>query len=76
VCAEYCTVYMANCAANGTQYADEQACLDACAGWDVGTPADTAGDTTYCRIYHAGAAAGDPVTHCPHSQEVPDGGCV
>ena len=48
--------------------------MDACKMWYAGTDADTAGDTIGCRTYHAGAALGDPVTHCPHAS--PSGGGV
>ena len=38
----------------------------------VGDPADTSGNTLYCRIYHGGAPAkADPDTHCTHAG--PDG---
>ncbi len=76
VCQQYCDAYAANCTENGTQYADEDACLAACAVWPAGTPEDTAGNTQGCHLYHVNAAADDPVLHCPHAQEVPDGGCV
>ena len=35
---------------------------------------DTTGNTIGCRLYHAGAAAADPVLHCPHAG--PTGGNV
>ena len=35
---------------------------------------DTSGNTIGCRLYHAGAAAADPVLHCPHAG--PTGGDV
>jgi len=78
-CAEYCALYLANCAegqGGSDTYPNEMACLNACAEWDEGTPGDMNGDTVQCRIWHAEAAGDDPGTHCLHSQENPDGGCV
>jgi hypothetical protein len=49
-------------------------CLGFCPGLPVGTSADKSGDTLGCRIYHAGLAASDPTTHCPHAG--PTGGDI
>ena len=74
-CADYCSTYFQNCKDGNDVYeGDEAACMDACKMWYAGTDADTAGDTIGCRTYHAGAALGDPVTHCPHAS--PSGGGV
>jgi hypothetical protein len=81
-CAPYCAKIHMNCVADGDagsneQYADSAACNTYCndaAGWATGAIGDTAGDTIGCRLYHAGAAAADPVTHCPHAG--PTGGDV
>ena len=75
-CEAYCVAYETNCSEEGTQYADHDACLDACNAWEPGTVGDTSGNTQECHLYHATAAASDAATHCPHSQEVPEGGCV
>ena len=71
-CADYCTDITANCKdADGQYFAGMDggmaSCMTACAGFPVGTAADMAGNTLGCRSYHAGAAAGDPATHCPHA---------
>jgi hypothetical protein len=78
VCAQYCATYIANCTDPKVSdlYADEQACLDACAGWDVGEMGAMDGDSAECRLYHATAAADAPGVHCVHAQEVPEAACV
>ncbi|HEY1585752.1 MAG TPA: hypothetical protein VGH63_08685 [Polyangia bacterium] len=81
-CAAYCAKIQMNCVADGdagsnVQYPDSATCQTYCAtgaGWAVGMIGDTAGNTIGCRLYHAGAAAADPVTHCPHAG--PTGGDV
>jgi hypothetical protein len=73
----YCGTVLNNCVGDNEVYADLATCQTACADLaDTGAPGDQDGDTVQCRIYHAGAAAGDPATHCPHAAE--DGGdtCV
>ncbi len=69
-CAGYCEIMAANCA---DTYADEAACLAACAEFPTdGAVGDAGGNTLQCRIYHAGVAGMmDPVVHCPHAG--PDG---
>ena len=47
-----------------------------CAGWPEGADGDTANNTTHCRLYHAGVAADDPATHCPHASADGGGVCV
>lgn len=82
-CAAYCTKVQMNCTAGSgdagghEQYTSATACNAYCttaAGWPAGTSADTSGNTLGCRLYHAGAAASDPSTHCPHAG--PTGGNV
>ena len=81
-CATYCAKIEMNCTASGdgggnAQYADTATCTSYCmtaAGWPAGMIGDTSGNTIGCRLYHAGAAAADPVTHCPHAG--PTGGNV
>lgn len=76
-CESYCTAYELNCATEGEQYADHDACISACNAWEPGSPGDASGNTQECHLYHAMAASGDPVLHCPHSQEnAVAGGCV
>ncbi|HEX6836627.1 MAG TPA: hypothetical protein VF334_08645 [Polyangia bacterium] len=79
-CAAYCAKIQMNCtggdAGGNEQYASESGCNSYCgsAGWGVGMIGDTSGNTIGCRLYHAGAAAADPVLHCPHAG--PTGGAV
>ena len=69
ICEEYCDAITANCADANAQYDDRADCVAYCAaaGWPDGSDGDMAGNTTECRIYHAGVAAGDPAMHCPHA---------
>jgi hypothetical protein len=82
-CAAYCAKIQMNCTAGSgdaggnAQYADTTTCTNYCmtvAAWPAGNIGDTSGNTIGCRLYHAGAAAADPVTHCPHAG--PTGGNV
>jgi hypothetical protein len=80
-CAAYCAKIAMNCtgddAGNNVQYMDSATCMTYCtsaAAWPAGSSADTSGNTVGCRLYHAGAAAADPVLHCPHAG--PTGGNV
>lgn len=75
-CTDYCTKIAANCTAgsgdsgSNAQYPDSATCLKTCSMssmWASGMTGDTSGDTLGCRIYHAGAAASNPVLHCPHA---------
>jgi hypothetical protein len=82
-CAAYCAKIAMNCTAGSgdaggnVQYMDSATCNSYCtsaAGWPAGMTGDTTGNTIGCRLYHAGAAAADPVLHCPHAG--PTGGNV
>jgi hypothetical protein len=73
-CGAYCTAITAACTGANMQYASAMECMTMCAGFPVGTPSDTSGNTLGCRTYHAGAAVGDPATHCSHAG--PSGGGV
>ncbi|HEX8950752.1 MAG TPA: hypothetical protein VF945_02855 [Polyangia bacterium] len=73
-CAAYCAKIQMNCsggdAGGNEQYADVGSCTSYCtsaAGWPAGMMGDLTGNTIGCRLYHAGAAAADPVVHCPHA---------
>jgi hypothetical protein len=71
LCDTFCSIVQANCTGGNQVYADANACQTACAQFPTnGNPGDTSGDTVQCRIYHAQAAAGSPVVHCPHTQPV------
>jgi hypothetical protein len=81
-CAAYCSKIAMNCTGSdggggNVQYPDDATCLSTCmtaAMWPAGMVGDTSGNTVGCRLYHAGAAAADPVLHCPHAG--PTGGDV
>ncbi|MCU1276764.1 MAG: hypothetical protein JWM53_310 [bacterium] len=80
-CAAYCAKIQMNCTAgdggSNVQYPDATTCTSYCttaAGWTAGASSDVMGNTIGCRLYHAGAAAADPVLHCPHAG--PTGGNV
>ena len=76
-CADYCSSFLSACAADASNtYADQADCETKCEGFTCGTAEDTSGDTLGCRIYHAGAAASDPATHCGHAAESPTDACI
>ncbi|HEY0136809.1 MAG TPA: hypothetical protein VGB85_22160 [Nannocystis sp.] len=66
-CNTYCTTITSNCTAQNAQYASMAQCETSCGAFALGTDADQMGNTLGCRIYHAGAAAGAPETHCTHA---------
>ena len=75
VCEQYCAAVAANCTdENALTWTED--CATDCAGWPEGEDGDTAANTTYCRLYHAGAAADDAATHCPHASADGGGVCV
>jgi hypothetical protein len=74
-CNTYCTRTQTNCTAANAQYSGMDTCMASCTHFPVGTLADTGGNTLGCRIYHAGNAATDPVTHCIHAGPSGGGGC-
>ncbi|MGE0785526.1 MAG: DUF4331 family protein [Sandaracinaceae bacterium] len=69
ICDEYCDVYTTNCTGTHSEYTNRADCVAYCmgAGWPDGMDNAMSGNSTNCRIYHAGVAAGDPDTHCPHA---------
>jgi hypothetical protein len=74
-CAAYCTTIMQNCTGANQQFTNIMNCRQSCKTYPVGALADRSGDTLGCRVYHAGAAAADPNTHCPHAGPSGDGVC-
>ena len=88
-CQAYCTSIMASCTGGDgsvdggamdptrthQQYTGMDQCVATCSTFPVGAASDTSGDTLGCRTYHAGAAATDPATHCPHAGPGGDGVC-
>lgn len=77
-CTDYCTTVTSNCTGTLAQYTSMQECLSYCdgIGWELGVADDveTGKNSVGCRQYHAGAAAQDAATHCPHAG--PSGGNV
>lgn len=74
-CASYCATIEANCTGDNDQYGPDGSCMAICATFAEGAIDDMAGNTLGCRLYHAGAAAGDAATHCPHAGPLGDGVC-
>lgn len=66
-CADYCATIATSCTGAETQWGNLEFCMASCAAFPPGTAADTTTNTLGCRTYHAGAAAGDPATHCVHA---------
>ncbi len=65
-CEGFCTI--AGEACPGT-FADDAACLSACADFSDSEPfdaGDKAGDSLACRLYHLTVATEDPDKHCAH----------
>jgi hypothetical protein len=75
-CATYCNIINANCTGSNQEYVDNTSCMAICATFSPGMVGDTSGDTLGCRQYHAGLAASDPVTHCPHASLLGGGVCA
>lgn len=74
-CANYCATIATNCTGANTMYTSEAACLASCATWQPGTANEMSGNTLACRIYHSGAASGNPGLHCRHAGPGGDGAC-
>ena len=74
-CTTYCTRMMTNCTGANAMYGSMDFCMDTCDHMVEGMLSDMGGNTLGCRIYHAGAAAGDPATHCIHAGPGGDGAC-
>lgn len=82
-CSKYCTAVMSNCGA--TTYSAYQSCDVCCtmcgvyvsqAQGDYQSQADVTGNSIYCRINHALAAAHDPGTECPNAGPLGGTACV
>jgi hypothetical protein len=79
-CENYCYLALRNCTGANQLYADNNACMTACAGIpsDPTMPNAQSGNTLQCRIYHLNNAGGSQqlaMTHCPHAQVTPTGPC-
>lgn len=67
-CETYCANAMANCTGDNALYPGMAECMATCAALPEGNPTDTAGNTVWCRAYHAGdPAVLDANMHCPHA---------
>lgn len=65
-CEGFCTIAAHACPGS---YADDAACMSACADFSDAEPfdaSDLAGDTLACRLYHLTVATEAPDIHCPH----------
>jgi hypothetical protein len=66
-CADYCAEIATNCTGTDTQYTSVDQCMAACTAFPQGDPGAQSGNSLECRVYHTGAALGDPDTHCVHA---------
>jgi hypothetical protein len=66
-CATYCATIDKNCAGVFQEYHNDATCRAMCQHFDLGFVGDETGDSLACRLVHAGRAAADPLTHCPHA---------
>ena len=65
-CEGFCTIAALACPGS---FADDAACMTACAGFNDSEPydaGDKAGDSLACRLYHLTVATEAPDIHCPH----------
>lgn len=77
-CDSFCDADLVTCSGANSQYTNKADCLTKCAGWQVGSPSDTSGNTLYCREYHRSVASqstGNATTHCPHTSDSGGGVC-
>jgi hypothetical protein len=74
-CAAYCAAIMSNCTNTNAQYSSMASCMGTCAAFPEGTAMDDSGNTLGCRVYHAGAAKGDPGLHCSHAGPIGNDAC-
>lgn len=66
-CDDYCDQIETNCSGALTQYTNRDGCLAICGSFTQGAAGTMSGNSLECRAYHAGAALGDPDTHCVHA---------
>jgi hypothetical protein len=69
MCDSFCALSAKICPNNyGSNNTGCLADCNAASTRSLGTgPTDATTDSFYCRLYHLGAAAGDPTTHCAHA---------
>jgi len=76
LCEAYCNITKKACVGAAAIFSLDPVCMAACAAFNMsGTIADTAGNTAFCHLYHAGAALADPATHCAHASPSGNGVC-
>ncbi len=69
-CLGFCTLVLGSCTGAMAPYADMNACMTACGGFDTNPPyssMQTGGNTFACRLYHATMASANPGMHCSHT---------
>jgi hypothetical protein len=64
-CDAYCAQVIAACRGGNQQFGGAANCAGACGAFATGALTDRSGATLGCRLYHARAAATDPVAQCP-----------
>jgi hypothetical protein len=74
-CARYCATIATSCTGVEAQYTGADQCMAACQAFDQGAEGAQSGNSLECRNYHAGAALGDPTTHCVHAGPGGAGAC-
>lgn len=77
-CADYCEDVTNACTGADAQYASHAACMEYCedtGGFAAGSLDDSDTNTIGCRVFHAGAAADAPATHCLHAGPTGGGVC-
>jgi hypothetical protein len=74
-CTDYCTTIATNCTGANLMYGTAGDCAATCTHFPPGTVGMMATNTLGCRLYHAGAAAGNANLHCRHAGPGGDGAC-
>jgi hypothetical protein len=76
-CVSYCDAIVGACSGANAQYNSKEDCVAYCnaSNWPKGVDGEQANNTVACRIYHAGVAKDEPVSHCPHAGPSGDGVC-
>merc|ERR1719272_632947 len=64
--AAFCMAYTQTCS-NYPAFSDQKGCEESFNDTPVGATSDTSGDSQGCRMYHLGAAKGNPALHCDHA---------
>jgi len=75
LCELYCDTVMNECSGAFSVYARRENCLGVCKALPVGTPADTSGNSVYCRLQAARVAAAELPYYCPAAGPGGNGVC-